>query len=109
MSGGGWAGPPARDSGATPLSFVSVGLGAFSVICCCCCYSGFWAGIPAIITGVMGLKKSPTGLGRTLSIVGIVLGSIGVLLALWNVISDPKTIDCDDVPDDLKDWCRDNT
>jgi hypothetical protein len=40
----------------------------------------FLAGVPAIITGIMSLRKGQTE--RGMSIAGIIMGSIGVLLSL---------------------------
>ncbi|NUS72125.1 MAG: hypothetical protein HOQ05_01835 [Corynebacteriales bacterium] len=105
---GQWSGRHAADR-VDKLSWISLGLGAFSVICCCCCYSGFWAGIPAIITGILGLKKQPTGKGRTIAMIGIILGVIGVILAIWSIAAGQSSTDCDDWPEgDFRDWCEDN-
>jgi hypothetical protein len=69
-----------RPRGSNPIAIVSLVLGVLSFFC------SFATGAPAIICGVVGLAKAnKTGVGKGLSIAGIVLGgSAGILSAfLW--------------------------
>lgn len=67
-----------RPRGSNPIAVVSLILGAMSFFC------SFATGAPAIICGVVGLAKADkTGVGKGLSIAGIVLGgSAGILSTL---------------------------
>ena len=63
-------------------AIVSLILGVFSLLCC-------FAGILAIILGIQGLRETNRSdgrvTGRGLAIAGIVLGSIGSLLAISSI------------------------
>ncbi len=67
------------------LAIVSLILGIVSFLCL-----GYFAGIPAIITGVMARKKSSENPaqygGSTLAMVGIILGAIGTLFGIAGTI-----------------------
>lgn len=67
-----------RPRGSNPIAVVALILGIMSFFC------SFATGAPAIICGVVGLSKSnKTGVGKGLSIAGIVLGgSAGILSTL---------------------------
>lgn len=64
------------------LPTISIVLGALSMFFFCC-YGGFYLGLPAIIIGFLGLsntKNNPSQYGgRTLAIVGMVLGGVSLL------------------------------
>ena len=71
---------PAADENANGLAITSLVLGILSV-------TGFFflTGIPAIITGVMALRRKQRE--RGMSIAGIVMGGIGTLLSLLFVLA----------------------
>lgn len=50
----------------------------------CCVWAGLWAGIPAIVLGVIGMNKAKRGqaTNRNVALVGIILGAVGLLLLL---------------------------
>jgi hypothetical protein len=78
--------------GANMFGILSVALGSLSVLCCAC--SSFGGGgfyfstlilsLPAVVFGILHLRKVQAGqaTNKTLAIVGIVLGALGLLIAL---------------------------
>lgn len=71
--------PPVTSAQSNGLAIASLVLGILSL-------TGFLflTGIPAIIIGIMSLRKGQTE--RGMSIAGIIMGSIGVLLSLLALI-----------------------
>ena len=74
------------------MGILSVTLGVLSVICCICTSfggGGFYfmtllLAVPAVLLGVMHLQQVRRGLAtnRNLAIIGIVLGAIGLFIAI---------------------------
>lgn len=65
-----------RLRGSNPIAIVSLILGVMSFFC------SFATGAPAVICGVIGLSKAnSSGVGKGLSIAGIILGGIGGILS----------------------------
>lgn len=62
------------------LSIVSLVCGIVGIVVSCCCCLGPVAGVAAIITGVLSIKKQAPGKG--MSIAGIITGAIAVLIYL---------------------------
>jgi len=76
------AGLPGSQSDKSSLPLVSLVLGILSLVCL-----GFLAGIPAIITGVMGRKRAKmTGEGAGMSLAGIITGAIGTVLSIVGAV-----------------------
>jgi Domain of unknown function (DUF4190) len=75
------------DYGAAPqkqqniFGILSLVLGIVSIVVCCF-YAGVWAGIPAIVLGVIGMNKAKRGQAsnRGLALTGVILGAIGVVI-----------------------------
>lgn len=89
----------------TPASEGS-GLAIASLILGILSLTGFFifTGVPAIITGIMSLRKKQKE--RGMSIAGIIMGSVGTLLTLlfvfalillvgWSIMSDPSHMQID--------------
>jgi hypothetical protein len=79
-------GQPADTSG-NALNIIALVAGIVSIVLCCL-YAGIWGGVPAIILGVLGRKKADNGqaTNKTLGTVGLVLGIIGVVYFLVQII-----------------------
>jgi len=71
---------PAPAAGSKGLSITSLILGILGFIGAWIFGSGLLFSIAAVITGHIGLKKEPSG--RPLSITGLVLGYIGIAIAV---------------------------
>jgi hypothetical protein len=77
------------DYGAAPqrqqniFGLLALILGIVAIVLCCL-YGGAWAGIPAIVLGVIGMSKAGKGQAsnRGMSLTGVVLGVIGLLLTI---------------------------
>lgn len=71
-----------QNTGVNGTSIASIILGSLSFM------FGFFTGIPAIITGVIGLKKIKKSgeAGRELAIIGIIFGTIGTILSVLALI-----------------------
>ena len=66
------------------FAIVSLILGIFSVICCCTCWGGIVAGVAAIVFGIISIKNEPDG--KTMAIIGIVCGGVGLLVGIAGLI-----------------------
>ncbi len=55
----------------------------------CCLWAGVWAGIPAIVLGVLGLQKANKGLAtnKPFAIAGIALGAVALLITIIAAIA----------------------
>lgn len=62
------------------LAIVSLVCGIVGIVLGCCCCLGPVAGVAAIITGVMNIKKQAPGKGMAMA--GIIMGAISVVLYL---------------------------
>ncbi len=54
----------------------------------CCVYAGIWAGIPAAVLGYLGIQRAKRGeaSNRPLALTGLILGAIGIAIALLQII-----------------------
>ncbi|WP_203963896.1 hypothetical protein [Actinocatenispora thailandica] len=54
----------------------------------CCFYAGVWAGVPAIVLGILGRKKADAGqaTNKTMGTVGLILGIIGAVIFIVQII-----------------------
>jgi hypothetical protein len=80
------AGYPAGPGAEKPqniFGILALVLGIVAVVLSCL-YAGFWAGIPAIVLGVLGLNRAKQGraTNRGLALTGIILGAIGVVISI---------------------------
>jgi hypothetical protein len=82
---GGFGGAPQKPQNA--FGIAALVLGIISVVLCCC-WAGFWAGIPAAVLGFLGMKKADAGqaTNRPLALAGLILGIIGIVIALILVV-----------------------
>jgi hypothetical protein len=80
-AGGGFGMPPQKPQNAFGIAALVLGIVSIVV---CCCYAGFWAGIPAIILGYLGMKKADQGLAtnKPLALAGLITGAVGLLLVI---------------------------
>jgi hypothetical protein len=69
-----------------PLAITSMVLGILSIPSCCCWFAGAPLAIAGLVLGVVGLQKiranPQTWRGGGMAVAGIVMASIGILLAL---------------------------
>jgi hypothetical protein len=65
---------------------VSLGTGILGILTFWCCI-GWPASIAAIITGILGRKQAPErGVSPTMATIGLILGIVGILLAIgWTL------------------------
>jgi Domain of unknown function (DUF4190) len=77
-----YGGPQEPDKSGNVFGLISLIAGIISIVLCWCFWAGAWAGIPAIVLGAIGLRKSSEGkaTNRTMALVGLILGVVGVLL-----------------------------
>lgn len=64
-------------------------IGGIVSIVLCCFAGGLWAGVPAIILGIVGKKKADAGQAnnRQLANVGFILGIVGAaLFVVWVIL-----------------------
>ncbi|MGA8115244.1 MAG: hypothetical protein WCA46_16390 [Actinocatenispora sp.] len=82
---GGGAGAP--DKSGNVFGTISLIAGIVSIVVCCL-YAGVWAGIPAIVLGVISRKKAAAGQATNgnLGTVGMILGIVGVVIFLVLII-----------------------
>ena len=68
------------------MGILSLILGILSCICCCAWgMFGLCLGVAALVLGILSIKREPDG--KTLATVGIVCGSIGILISLvWIIV-----------------------
>ncbi len=69
-----------QNQGSSTLAIVSLICGIVGIVVSCCCCLGPAAGIAAIITGIMSIKKQAPGKG--MAIAGIITGAVSVVLYL---------------------------
>jgi hypothetical protein len=76
-----------QDTSGNIFGILALIAGIVSIVLCCV-YAGLWAGVPAIILGVVGKKKADAGQAnnKTLANVGFILGIIGVAIFLVQII-----------------------
>jgi Domain of unknown function (DUF4190) len=79
--------PPPAQTGQPPLSIISLVTGILGLLTFWCCI-GWPASIAAVVTGILGRKQAPErGASPTMATIGLVLGIIGIVLAIgWTVI-----------------------
>ena len=79
----GYGQPPGAGS-ANALGIVSLCLGILSIPMGCCSFFGLILPIPAIICGILGMRKADQGLANNkgLAIGGLVTGIVGLLISL---------------------------
>lgn len=77
---GGFGGPAPADNSGNKFGLISMILGIVSLVLYCI-YAGLWLGIPAVILGVLGMKKANEGqaTNKGMAIAGIVTGGLGIL------------------------------
>jgi hypothetical protein len=77
-------GPPPGTGSANALGIVSLCLGILSIPMGCCSFFGLILPIPAIICGILGMRKADQGLANNkgLAIGGLVTGIVGLLISL---------------------------
>lgn len=75
---GGYNAP--QNQGSSTLAIVSLICGIAGIVISCCCCLGPAAGIAAIITGAISIKKQNPGKG--MAIAGIITGAVSVVLYL---------------------------
>ena len=86
-------GPPRTQNQLAMASLATGAISVFSTFCCCIPIVGIvayfvvpLAGVAAVATGALALQEANrTGIGKNESIVGIALGSFGVLVGLIGV------------------------
>jgi hypothetical protein len=80
--------PPPPAGASTGLAIASLVLGILSVPCFCFTWFDLPLAIVAIILGVLALNKVKTGQGggKGMATAGLILGSIGLILALVLII-----------------------
>ena len=85
-------GSPQQQNGMAIAALICGIIGA--VLGLCCWPLGIIASIAALITGFLGLKQSDAsgGSGRGMAIAGLVLGGIGILLAVLVLVFYGVTI-----------------
>jgi hypothetical protein len=76
-----------QDTSGNIFGILALIAGIVSIVLCCV-YAGLWAGVPAIILGVVGKKKADAGQAnnKTLANVGFILGIIGAALFVLGII-----------------------
>jgi len=64
------------------LPYIALSLGLASAVLVCC-YGGIWLGLPAVVTGFIGMRNADSDpgqySGRGLAVAGMVLGIITFL------------------------------
>ena len=66
-------------------AIVALILGILSVLCCCVWYAGLVEGIVAVVLGILGYRdENPRQ--KDAAIAGIVLGAVGVALAISTAV-----------------------
>jgi hypothetical protein len=77
-------GMPANPTSANALGIVSLVLGILSIPLGCCSFFGLIMPIPAIVCGVLGIRKANQGQANNkgLSIAGLICGCVGLMLSL---------------------------
>jgi hypothetical protein len=79
----GYPGAPGAEKPQNIFGILALVLGIVSVVLFCV-YAGFWAGIPAIVLGVLGLNRAKAGraTNRGLALTGLILGAVGLLISI---------------------------
>jgi hypothetical protein len=85
--------PPPYQGGGEPdtsgnvLNLLAMIAGIVSIVICCF-YAGIWAGVPAIVLGILGRKKADNGQAsnKTMGTVGLILGIIGAAIFVVQII-----------------------
>lgn len=75
------------------LSIISLVLGILSILICCCTWIGLLFGIAGLICGIIGKKKSPSGIGTAgiiCSIIGLLLSGLILTLAIIGFATNPE-------------------
>lgn len=79
---GGFGGPAGvPDQSGNVFGLISMIAGIVSIVLCCL-YASVWAGLPAVILGVIGLNKAKEGkaTNKGMAIAGIATGAVGLLI-----------------------------
>jgi hypothetical protein len=76
-------GMPASAANGNVFGILALIFGIASVVLCCI-WGGIWAGIPAIVLGIIGVKKANEGVAtnKPLSFTGLGLGAAGLVLTI---------------------------
>jgi hypothetical protein len=65
------------------MAIISLVLGIVGLPLVFCCFIGLLGSIPAVVLGFLGLNKAKEGQGgRGLALAGMILGGIGIALAI---------------------------
>ncbi len=81
-------GPPQGGGSANALGIVSLVFGILGILVGCCGFYGLVLPIPAIICGILGMRKADQGLANNkgLSIAGLVCGVAGLLISITVIV-----------------------
>ena len=66
-------------------AIVSLCLSILSIICCCVWYISFVMGVVSVVLGIMALREENAP-QKDLAIAGIVVGSVGTVLAISSAV-----------------------
>jgi hypothetical protein len=71
------------------MGLVSMILGIISIPAACCAFLGIAVGVPAVVLGILGLRKANAGEAdnRGQALAGLICGSVGLVLSIINSIA----------------------